>query len=1337
MPSAPDAIPSPAPWRGSLFAQDFLSGPLTDSPAWKGLGEGELAAVAAGLREIVERFSRHHRPNEATTEDELIWPVLQCLGWQDVLRQQRLSSRGREDVPDGLLFANDRAKTRALEQEEEWQRYGHGVALVEAKRWGVGLDRSSDQQRRAPAGQVLRYLRRADDLTHGALRWGILSNGQCWRLYYAGARSVAAEFFEMDLLEILRDHTYGLKCFVLLLRPQAFVPGVNGQSLHEFILSEGRRYEERVAANLSDMVFHQVFPKLAKALAAAAEEVGQSLTELSSLAKVRTAALTLLYRLLFILYAEDRGLLPVQNLRYNNYSLRKRRDDVKHRKDAKDVFSTQFCRYWSHLQDLCQAIDRGDPSIGLPPYNGGLFNAAQTPLLAHVSLNDQVMADVLAALSFDHTTGGYINYRDLSVEQLGSIYERLLDNELVHQDGVITVQPNVFARKCSGSYYTADALVQLIIAETIGPLVDGRSAEHILELKVCDPAMGSGHFLVSLVDYLSDRVLEAMAAATDDDDGAADHGAAPHRRPTVAVAQRIEMIRATIRENARRGGWQLDETQLDDRHIVRRMVLKRCVFGVDKNPMAVELAKVALWLHTFTAGAPLSFLNHHLRCGDSLFGCWVGPTMEQVKGTGAPLFLDRPLKEATQAAAAMQAIEDLTDVEIEETEASARFFADLQTATEPLTAFLSLVQALQWLDLTDKTDKTIRNNLFFSLYGDPVAIAMGTVTVNDERAAALLERARALTSEERFLHWQVAFPGLWGDWEAKDRPGGFDAVIGNPPWDRVKLQQVEWFAARREAVAKAQRAAERKALIKALEQAGDPLAAAYAHAAGRARTTARMARSCGDYPLLSGGDVNLYSLFVERAMALVKPQGMVGLLVPSGIASDKTAARFFRSVATEGRLHALYDFENKKVFFPDVHSRFKFCAFIASASATAPPSATAEHQPAPAPVARCGFFLHRTAELNNPDRCFALTTEDFARVNPNTGTAPIFRSRRDAELTIEIYQRLPVLVDRSTGEEKKAWPISYKTMFHMTNDSHLFRTKVELEEREGAFPLGGNRFGSPTGEWVPLYEGKMVQAFDHRAASIIINPANVHRPAQPTPATVEQHADPNWLPNPQYWVLESQCGWSMESGWVLGFKEITAPTNVRTLIAAILPAVGFGNKVPVLKPEASNRSEWLLAANLNATVFDFATRQKIQGQTLNLFILEQLPVVPPKHYETTGFGPKTAAEIVKAAVLELTYTAHDMAPFARDMGHVDEAGAVLPPFPWDEARRLHLRAKLDALFFHLYGITSRDDVRYIYSTFPIVERQDQNIYGCYRSRDLCLAYMNALAAGQPDVVVEG
>ena len=582
----------------------------------------------------------------------------------------------------------------------------------------------------------------------------------------------------------------------------------------------------------------------------------------------------------------------------------------------------------------------------------------------------------------------------------------------------------------------------------------------------------------------------------------------------------------------------------------------------------------------------------------------------------------------------------------------------------------------------------------------------------------------------------------------------------------MKLQQVEWFAARRPEIARAQRASDRKRMIRELRERGDPLTADFERANERAESGLRVARTGGDYPWLSRGDVNLYSLFVERAMGLVGPAGAVGLLTPSGIASDKTAAPFFRSVATEGRLRALYDFENRRIrydlppFFPDVDSRFKFCAFVAGRSPAAEP-------------ARCTFFLQSVGELQDSDHRFPLTAEDFATVNPNTGTAPIFRARKDAELTTEIYRRLPVLVDRSEGEEVKTWRLKFSTMFHMTNDSHLFRTREELEEQEGAWPIGDNRFESSAGVWVPLYEGKMVQAFDHRAASVVIKRANLHRPAQPEPAMPEQHGDPNWLPRPQYWVAATECGWEAESGWVLGFKEITAPTNVRTFIAALLPAVGFGNKVPILRPETvvgraasgndesarigddarsarrsdpspsddsqasitrmhPERREWLLVGNLNATVFDFVTRQKVQGQTLNLFIVEQLPVVPPERYERVCFGPKTAAEIVREAVLELTYTANDMAPFARYLGYVDEAGTVKPPFRWDEERRLRLRAKLDAVFFHLYGVTDRDDVRYVYSTFPIVERQETNEYGRFRSRDLCLAYLNALSAGRPD-----
>ena len=716
----------------------------------------------------------------------------------------------------------------------------------------------------------------------------------------------------------------------------------------------------------------------------------------------------------------------------------------------------------------------------------------------------------------------------------------------------------------------------------------------------------------------------------------------------------------------------------------------------------------------------------------------------------------------------------LSDAEIDEAERSAGVFARIQALTTPLDAFLSIVHAFEWLNIHGKEDKAVLESFFIGAFGDPVEVAAGAAPAVEEptdsprfarllaRARELVLRARELAAEERFLNWQVAFPGVWSDWDLVERTGGFDAVIGNPPWDRMKLQQLEWFAARRPVIAHARRAADRRRMIGALRDDGDPLAADFERANERADSALRVARTGGNYPWLSRGDVNLYSLFVERAMALVGPQGVVGLLTPSGIASDKTAAPFFRSVATEGRLRALYDFENRRTrydlpaFFPDVDSRFKFCAFVAGRSPTAGP-------------AHCAFFLQDVAELQDPDHRFPLAAADFATVNPNTGTAPIFRTRRDAELTTAIYRRLPVLVDRSSGEEVKSWPVKYVTMFHMTNDSDQFRTMEELEEQEGSWPIGGNRFDSAAGEWVPLYEGKMVQAFDHRAARIVVNPENLHRPAQPLPATLEQHRDPDWLPDPQYWVASSACGWSPEYGWVLGFKEITAPTNVRTFIAALLPTVGFGNKVPILRPETADRQdedtreldelalrcghsnepistaprnhptegcpdrrEWLLAANLNATIFDFVTRQKVQGQTLNLFIVEQLPVVPPERYEAARFGPQTAAEIVRDAVLELTYTAHDMVPFARDLGYVDETGAVRPPFRWDEGRRLRLRAKLDAVFFHLYGVTDRDDVRYVYSTFPIVERQETETHGRYRSRDLCLAYLNALAAGRPD-----
>ena len=960
------------PFQGSLFAEDYLRESIVGTPDWQNLDDTTFDALEAGLREVFARFPTGLSPNESQTEDDLIWLVLDRLGWTASLRQQNLSVRGREDVPDGLLFADEAAKDRANGFAEEWKRYAHGLAVVESKRWSRPLDRRSGRrgEETAPSTQMLRYLRRVDDLTTGNLRWGILTNGAHWRLYYAGARSVSEQFLEIDLAAVLNvaghndglfaltevERRYWLKVFALVFRRDAFLPdAADERTFHQRAIAEGRFYQERVAASLSELVFGQVFPDLARAIVESAPD--------APLPEVRDAALVLLYRLLFILYAEDRDLLPVRDPRYDDYALRdKVRDDVGRRKDAGDVFSETAAPYWSAFDDLCRAIDAGDASIGLPPYNGGLFDRRRTPLLEHIRLGDAAMAGVIDALSFERTPQGrrYINYRDLGVQQLGSIYERLLEQEIIREGDEIAVRPDIFARKDSGSYYTPDDLVGLILVETLEPLAQARldafaadaselassrlpedrrlgrlkrldPAEKLLELKICDPAMGSGHFLVNLVDYLADRVISAMAEAEAVWDG--------YISP---LTERIDVIRNTIIANAEDRNWAVDPAQLDDRHIIRRMVLKRCVYGVDKNPMAVELAKVSLWLHTFTVGAPLSFLDHHLRCGDSLFGAWVRSAIEKAERQGG-LFLKGPLNRATRSASSMQIIEELTDAEIAEAHRSADVFAEVSEMTAPLNAFLSLLHALDWMDLRDPNDSAVCLAWLDGTFGDPIDIAQGVAAelaegAHAERFSHLLDTARTLIADERFLHWQVAFPGVWSDWEGDSLAGGFDAVIGNPPWDRMKLQQVEWFAARRRQIAMMPRAADRKRMIADLEKAGDPLAEGFARASAHATAALRMARKGGDYPLLSKGDMNLYSLFVERAMTLVKPDGMVGLLVPSGIASDKTAARFFEGVATEGRLKALYDFENrrkrhkKSPFFPDVDSRFKFCVFAASPS---------------------------------------------------------------------------------------------------------------------------------------------------------------------------------------------------------------------------------------------------------------------------------------------------------------------------------------------------------------------------------------------------------------------
>ena len=1362
--------------NGTLFTQDFLREGILTTSDWEEFTDAEFVSTKSVLKQIFDRFASGAAHNEADTEERVIYPVFSALGWGDlILRKNTMAKKGHEDVPDALLLPDAESLSRADKAKKASEKFRHGVLICEAKKWELPLDRGSGDA--VPSTQMLRYLTRADVMSEGRILWGVLTNGRIWRLYSQRAKSRSEQFLEIDLgpvlgLKGIEDDIFAptpdeanqlLTVFILMFRCGAFLPTRDkGRTFHDVALEEGRLWEAGVAKDLSDLTFTEVFPRLVSALAAAAPK--------EALAEIRQAAMTLLYRLLFILYAEDRDLLPRRDKRYEDHGLFKRvRQEVAQRIDDGAIFSTKAAHYWDHARTLFRLIDEGDVDIGLPPYNGGLFDKNVHRPLDTAEIADATFAPLLDKLS--RTQGDekkFINYRDLSVQQLGSIYERLLEYEPVRRDNsTIEVQLNPFARKGSGSYYTPDELVALIVERTVGPLVEERRraftetavalrsrkapvaerlselqqddfATSLLDMKVCDPAMGSGHFLVRLVDYLADQAIEALADAPN---------VVSWTEYSSPLARRIAAIRTRILEEANANKWIVGADQLEDRMIVRRMILKRAIYGVDKNPMAVELAKVSLWLHTFTVGAPLSFLDHHLRCGDSLFGEWVGKT-ERELAEDSGLFIHKSVVSARQAVRLMQQIETATDTDLTEVRQSEQTFGGVCEVTEPLNRFLSFCHALKWLGDETPQRNLALDGLLRGTYGDPVRVAAGLEPLNikdddardesrlskrekaerkSKQAAAnvlpkLLQEAQDLAGQEHFFHWEVAFPGVWADWESAEPKGGFDAVIGNPPWDRMKMQEVEWFAARKSEIALAQTAAERKRMIDDLRKGKDPLYKQYEVAVRRADTALEVARGGGDYPVLAHGDINIYSLFVERALRLIRPVGFVGLLTPIGIGTDKTASSFFSSMAEAKRILAFISFENRRGWlFSDVHHEDQPTVFVTGGQARSSPDFA------------FGVKLHSI-----PDDAYLsshrLTAAQCREANPNTGTIPIFRSSKDAEIINGIYARLPILASRS-GIQQLTWPVRYATIFHMTNASYIFRNENELKEKENGFPIGDRKWKSANGIWEPLFEGKMVSIFNHRYASVGVNPKNVSGQGVAIHSTLDELSDPTFVNLPRYWVPQQAVRY--QYSYALGFNDICNTNNARSLISAIVPRAGYGNKLPILIPNTLEDLPSLvyMAANLNSLVCDYVARQKIQSRNLNKYILEQLPVITLQTYKLV-IGESVISSLVRDHVLRLSYTAHDLKDFARDMGYVDpKSGDVLPPFRWNEEERAHLRARLDALYFLLYGVTDRNDVCYILDTFPGVREDDEKLHGRFRTRDLILAYMNALEIGDSQTTV--
>ena len=1266
------------PWHTEgLFSAHYLTHRLADpkSSAWP--PETEADAVFDWAR---ARLQTHGagllRGSEEDCEGQWITPLLEHLGF-GVNTRKAIPQASSLLLPDYLLYASP-ALAQAAFLGGKGAYYGQCVGLLEAKKWGLNLSQEGGRgAKKSPHMQIRDYLSESPGLV-----WGILTNGALWRLYCRHDR--ASSYFEFDLARVLLSEDEAaarrqFRLFYALFRRAAWERGPGGTCALDAIREGAQQFQEEIERRLRVQVFDCV-EILARGFL---DNPANGLTT-DDLPDIYQNCLILLYRILFVLNAEARELLPTRatdraSTGYvNAYGLQRIRLKLANPADAGEYDDDGQFQLYARLHGLFTLINGrpgppGKPDkneqFNIPRYNGGLFDPARYDFLECHQVADRPLADALRRLSYrtDGLEQIAFDYAGLGERHLGSIYEGLLEHRLRAQpDGSIALTNDKGERKTSGAYYTPEAWVAYIVAHTLQPLLAGIDAEslparqavppspprrgegpsvvgnplpqgevgrladpegvlssespdsfaeRVLRLNVCDPAMGSGHFLVEATAYLAEAVAAHPTTAP-----------RPLLRTDGTPERDAQTGEPLCTEEAKLAYW-------------KRRIVEACIYGVDLNPLAVELAKLSLWLETVDR-VPLNFLDHHLRCGNSLLGTTLAalpdsprPKKKPAQGGQLSLAFSGDLTDALREAIAhIAAIEGVSTDTHDAAKQKERLW---RTISETL---MPRFRAVADLWLSPWFGEPLDYAHFHSMFDDP------------DRAQALRAERNALLSPLRPFHWELEFPDIFFDerGNALAEPG-FDAVIGNPPWERMKLQENEFFSGRSPAIALAPKASDRKKLIAALPKTDPALWAAYEAARDRAEQTLAFVHRSGFYPLMGRGDTNLYAVFAEKALQLGNARGRVGLLVPSGIATDDTTKAYFQELVEKKRLAELLDFENRKKVFEDVHSSFKFSVILMTGVN------------APQPETRCGFFLHDMDDLNDPERVFTLSPDDFKLFNPNTLTCPIFRRRRDAELTRKIYENVPILVRHSEGEECNPWGISFLRMFDMANDSHLFKTASEMEE-EGYWLAEGNVFNKGSVKYLPLYEGKMVQMYDHRAGNVVVNATNLFRPAQQEATTLAEHQDTNFCPRSQYWVDQAKVTATLKplphSNYLLGFRDVTAPTNARTVIATIVPLRGTGHKLPLLfVSEQQQEILPCLLANLDSFVLDYSARQKIGGQNLTYFYFQQFPMLPPERYDETWHGVKLA-DFITARVLELCYTAHDLKGFADDLGFTG------PPFAW-------------------------------------------------------------------------
>ncbi len=1184
-----------------------------------------------------------------------------------------------------------------------------GVTPVLFAPYTSEIDRSdarfaTEGRRRSPHSTIQELLNASD-----SAQWGIVSNGMVLRILRDNPSLTRPAYIEADLSRIFEEERFAdFVALWLLTHGSRFGPSSDNQRTNPPIIEQwhGQAQEtgERALDKLRDGVT-ETLRQLGNGFIA--HPNNSALREALASEKLTTQVyfkqlLRLVYRLILLYTAEDRGLLhspgatPAQRELYaNGYSASLLRDRaLKGRAD-------RHSDLWQQLLITIRGLDNGAEPLGLPAL-GGLFSSDKCPDLDSSELPNKSLVAAVRSLCFFKAGAvlARLNYRDMDTEELGSVYESLLELQ-----PIINVDANPWrfgfigdeaegeargsARKLTGSYYTPDSLVQELIKSALEPKInealsqsDPRAA--LLALKVIDPACGSGHFLL-------------------------------------AAARRIAAEVAILDAES-----DVSEAQLF-RHALREVVA-RCIYGVDLNPLAVELCQTALWLETLEPGKPLGFLDHHVRHGNSLVGILDPAIMKEGIPDKAytPLSGDdrtvcTSLKRSNRSQAGGRQTE-LFKAEIAQQLAS--MHVTLEAMPEDTVEAIAAKRAAFIQAEADKqlAHERLRCDLFCAAFFAPKTTANATqVPLSGDlvRAAegqpmrpGVSELTTELTAEFHFFHWRLAFPEVFAQ-------GGFDVVLANPPWEVSQFSEIEFFASRVPELA-TMNSAERRRAIKDLEARRDPAWNVYLKATFGYEAKNCFVRECGRFSLSAVGKLNLYPLFTELAISLIPSNGFVGIIVPSGLATDDSTKHLFNFLLQSNRLSQFFEFENEGFFGVGQGHMVRF-ALVTIQGATENQSTDFLFQ---------GKSLR---ELHDPRRHFRLTAGQVAVLNPNTGNCPIFQTDSDVQMNLRLYQHGKCFV-RETTELPQAnpWNVTFRQgLFNTASDSKLFYTAPNLREmgaeRSGTFWVSGQT------RFVPLYEAKMAYLYNHRHGdfNVVSDSARTHK----LPAVSDQTlSNPSYSVFPFYWVKESEVearlsdrNWPHK--WLFGWRDVTdARASARTLIASVIPRYGVADTYLLMFPGTSINRVAALIGNLSSLVLDYATRQKVGGLHLKYNVMKQLPVLTPDRYTPADL------DLIVPRVIELTYNAHDLAPFARDLGY---NGA---PYKWNLERRALLRAELDAYYAKLYGLT-RDELRYILDpadiygddypseTFRVLKNNEIRQFGEYRTRRLVLEAWDRLCSG--------